>query len=114
MESTILESINSKSMMLNDVIDYSSESIVSKTLVKNRGGSSIIFAFDKGLGLTEHTSPVDALVQIVEGEAVITIGGIENKISQGGIIIMPANIPHAVKAVTSMKMLLVMLKVNPE
>ncbi len=111
MSSTLLETVNSKKELLANIIDYSNDSIVSKTLAKNNGGSAVTFAFDKGQGLTEHRSPVDALVYIIDGTGIITISGVEHTLNEGEIIIMPANEPHAVKAIEKMKMLLIMLKI---
>lgn len=111
MSSIINETINSSKANLVDLIDYSADSIVSKTLAKNNGGSAIIFAFDKDQGLTEHISPVDAMIYIVEGRGIITIGGKDNDMSTGETVIMPASVPHAVKAIDKLKMLLIMLKV---
>lgn len=111
MASNLLETINSKKGLLTDIIDYSNDSIVSKTIAKNNGGSAVTFAFDKGQGLTEHRSPVDALVYIIEGSGLISISGVDHEMSAGEIIIMPANEPHAVKAVEKLKMLLIMLKI---
>lgn len=111
MSSIINESINSQKEVLANLIDVTDDSIVSKTLAKNNGGSVVLFAFDAKQGLSEHTSPVDALIYIVEGDAIITIGSNENQLSVGETIVMPANIPHAVKAETKMKMLLIMLKI---
>ena len=108
---TILDVVNSKKENLNNIIEYSTDSIVSKTIVKNNGGSAVAFAFDAGQALSEHRSPVDALVYIIEGKALITISGNENEVNGGELIIMPANYPHAVKAIEKMKMLLIMLKI---
>lgn len=112
MSSIILDTVNSQKEALANIIDFSNDSIVSKTIVKNNGGSAIAFAFDQGQGLTEHTSPVDALVYIIEGSAIITISGNENSMTAGDVIVMPANHPHAVKALTKLKMMLVMLKIG--
>ncbi len=92
------------------LIDYAADSVVSKTLIDTRAGTITLFAFDKAQGLSEHTAPFDALVQVVDGEAAITIGGNTMKVTDGQMVIMPANIPHALKAVTPFKMLLIMIR----
>jgi len=91
-------------------LSYQSGSVVSKVFLKKPSGNITLFAFDKGEGLSEHTAPFDAFVQILDGEAEITIGGKPYNLKAGESIIMPADIPHALKAVTAYKMLLVMLK----
>ncbi len=111
MPSNILDLVHSKKHTLSELIDYSTDAIVSKTIAKNNGGSAVIFAFYAGQGLSEHTSPVDALVYIVEGEGEISISGDINRLKQGELIVMPANEPHSVKALQNMKMMLVMLKI---
>lgn len=95
---------------LDKLVNYTKGSIVSKILIDKAIGSITLFAFDKDQRLTEHTSPYDAFVQIVDGTAVITIGGKEQELSAGQAVIMPANIPHAVYGKTAFKMLLVMIK----
>lgn len=95
---------------LKQLIDYQTSAVVSSTLIDKQVGTVTLFAFDKGQALSEHTTPYDALVQIVDGEALITIAGDEFPLKAGEVIIMPANIPHAVKAVEKFKMLLVMIR----
>jgi len=95
---------------LKNSIKYSSKSIVSKTFIDKNSGTITLFAFDKGQGLSEHTAPYDAFVQVIEGEAEITIGGRAAIVREGEIIILPENIPHAIKAVKKFKMLLIMIK----
>ena len=95
---------------LKTTVEYSSGAIVSKTLMENSSGTITIFAFDQGQGLSEHSAPFDAVVQIIEGQADIVIGGKSNKLSEGDLIIMPANIPHAVATISSFKMLLTMIR----
>lgn len=91
-------------------IVYSPDAVVSKTLVKKKSGTITLFAFDKGQELSEHTAPFDAVVQIVDGEAELTIGGEVVAAKAGELVIMPANIPHVVKAVQPFKMLLTMIR----
>jgi quercetin dioxygenase-like cupin family protein len=95
---------------LVDSIDYSANSVVSQTLKENKAGTITLFAFDAGQGLSEHSAPFDAVVQIVDGEAELVIGGNELHVTSGQMVIMPANVPHAVRARHKFKMLLTMLK----
>ncbi len=95
---------------LVEMIDYQNGAVVSKEIIKKQTGTVTLFAFDRGQGLSEHTAPFDALVYILDGEAVITIAGTPHTVTSGGMIIMPANKPHALQAVKKFKMLLVMIK----
>ncbi len=94
----------------NDSIDYTEAGIVSRQVMKNEKGNVSLFAFAKGEALSEHIAPFDALVQIIEGEALIIIGGQAFSLKSGDSIIMPANISHAVQAVEKFKMILTMIK----
>jgi quercetin dioxygenase-like cupin family protein len=96
---------------LADLVRYQDDAIVSKTLVKGETGSVTIFAFDRGQELSEHTVPFDALVYLVDGEAEIRISEAVHRVRKGEAIVMPANRPHAVKAVQRFKMVLSMVKV---
>ncbi len=91
-------------------VEYSAGGIISKQVLKNSAGNVTLFSFDQGQGLSEHTAPFDALVQVVDGLAEITIGGVPHALQTGEIIIMPANVPHAVYATERFKMLLTMIK----
>ncbi len=93
-----------------DLISYQSGSVVSRIIAKTAAGTVTLFAFDAGQGLSEHTAPFDALVQMIEGSAEITIAGEPFQVQSGEMIIMPANRPHALHAVTRFKMILTMLK----
>jgi len=95
---------------LASLVDYQAGSIVSKVLVKKKTGNVTLFAFAAGQELSEHTAPFDALVQVVDGAATITIAGQPHQLTAGQVILMPANIPHAVKAPNNMKMLLTMIR----
>jgi quercetin dioxygenase-like cupin family protein len=99
-----------KGQKLVELIEYSKDSIVSKTLLDKSAGTITLFAFDQGQKLSEHTVPYDAVVQILDGKSRITIGGEQKEVSQGQIIIMPANVPHAVNAGERFKMLLTMIR----
>lgn len=91
-------------------VAYNDNSIVSKIVIKKESGNVSLFAFDEGQSLSEHTAPFDALIQVVDGEAEIVIGGVPYLTKSGESIIMPANIPHAVKAIKRFKMVLTMIK----
>lgn len=91
-------------------IEYSKDAVVSRTLKENKAGTITLFAFDAGQGLSEHSAPFDAVVQVLDGEAELVIGDDEVKVTSGQMVIMPANIPHAVRANQKFKMLLTMLK----
>ena len=93
-----------------DVVEYASQSVVSKQVLKKETGNVTLFAFDKGEGLSEHTAPFDAIVNILDGQAEINIDGKPHLLNAGESIIMPANIPHALKAVEKFKMMLIMIK----
>ena len=95
---------------MNEQISYQSGSVVSKTLIDKKIGTLTLFAFDAGQGLSEHTAPFDAVVQIVDGTAAITIDGSVHQVQAGEMIIMPANLPHSLKAELPFKMLLVMIR----
>ena len=95
---------------LAENVEYSADSIVSKTLVDKPSGTVTLFAFDAGQSLSEHTAPFDAMVTVLDGQAEITIDGQALTATTGQMVIMPANIPHAVKAVDAFKMLLIMIR----
>ncbi len=95
---------------LVNLINYQSGGVVSKTLIDKPTGTVTLFAFDQGQALSEHTTPSDALVYILENQAQITIAGKSQTVKAGEFIIIPANQPHAVKAIQKFKMLLVMIK----
>lgn len=95
---------------LKNEVNYTDKSIVSKQLIKMPTGNITLFAFDKGEGLSEHSAPFDAFVQILDGKAEIKIGGKPYILTEGQFIIMPANIPHALTALERFKMMLVMIK----
>jgi quercetin dioxygenase-like cupin family protein len=100
----------SKVLALDQAVQYSDNSIVSRQVVKETGGNVTLFAFDRDQELSEHTAPFDALVQVLDGKAEIAIAGKKYYLEQGGSIIMPAGIPHAVRAVERFKMLLTMVR----
>ena len=95
---------------LADLLHYQEEAIVSRTIVDKNTGTVTLFAFDKGQALSEHTAPFDALVHVLDGEAEVTISGKALLLKEGDMVIMPANEPHALRAVNKFKMLLVMIR----
>jgi len=99
-----------KVFVLADLLKYQADAVVSQEIVRKEIGTVTLFAFDKGQGLSEHTSPFDALVYIADGRAEIKIAGKPSIVKNGEMIIISANKPHALKAVQKFKMLLVMLK----
>jgi quercetin dioxygenase-like cupin family protein len=94
----------------DEIINYQNGSVVSRTVIKKPTGTVTYFAFDEGEGLSEHTAPFDALVSIIDGTAEVIISGKPFIVSAGEMIIMPANEPHALKAINKFKMMLVMIK----
>ena len=95
---------------LVDMVDYQKGAVVSKTIIEKNTGTVTLFAFDLGQGLSEHTAPFDALVQVLDGEVEIRISGKPFHLKQGEIIIIPAHEPHTLKAVSNFKMLLTMIR----
>jgi len=95
---------------LCDLIDYQDDAVVSRTLIKNRTGTLTVFAFDQHQELSEHTAPFDVFIQVIEGDCEVTIGGNPHLLRPHECLIMPADIPHAVKAVTRMKMMVTMIR----
>ena len=95
---------------LLQMVDYQDSSVTSRVVMKSKGGSVTLFAFDKGEELSEHTAPFDAMVDVLDGEVEITISGAPYHLKTGEMIVMPAGEPHALKAVSRFKMLLVMLR----
>ena len=99
-----------QAMKLSDLVEYQEGSVVSRTIIDRKTGTLTLFAFGKGQGLSEHTAPFDALVYLLEGEAEITISGKTLRLKEGEMVIMPANEPHALKAIKKFKMMLVMIR----
>jgi quercetin dioxygenase-like cupin family protein len=95
---------------LATLVAYQKGGVVSRTLVKKDGGTVTVFAFDEGQALSEHTAPFDAIVQVLDGEVELVIGGQKVPAKAGQTVLMPANIPHAVNATTKFKMLLTMVR----
>jgi quercetin dioxygenase-like cupin family protein len=105
-----MESIEAKPASVLDLISYQEGAVVSREIIKKKTGTVTVFAFDEGQGLSEHTSPFDALVHVLEGEVQITISGTAFGLKGGDAIIMPANEPHALNATTKFKMILTMIR----
>jgi quercetin dioxygenase-like cupin family protein len=104
------EDLKARAIALAGLVNYQDGAVVSREVVSQPTGTVTAFAFDAGEQLSEHTAPFDAMVIDLDGEADITIGGKVNRVKPGEMIIMPAAVPHALKAVTRFKMLLVMIK----
>ena len=95
---------------LAELLDYAPGAVVSRTLVKSKAGTLTVFAFDQGEELSEHTTPFDAHVQVLEGRAELVIGGESVLPKAGETVLMPADVPHAVKAIERFKMLLILIR----
>jgi quercetin dioxygenase-like cupin family protein len=93
-----------------DLVDIQEGSVVSREVLKKKTGTVTLFAFGEGQGLSEHSTPHDALVQVLDGTVEITIGGVPHRVEGGEALLLPANIPHALQAVTAFKMLLIMIR----
>lgn len=105
-----MDDLKGKPIEIGDLAEYQTESVVSREIIKKSVGTVTIFAFDKGQGLSEHSAPFDAMVQIVDGVGEITISGKKNIVKKGELIIMPANEPHALFANEPFKMILTMIR----
>lgn len=105
-----VDDLVSQVVTLADLVDYQEGSVVSRTLLKKEKGTVTLFAFSEGEGLSEHTTPFAAPVYVIDGEAEITISGKTSRVKAGEMIIMPADEPHALKAVKKFKMLLIMIR----
>lgn len=104
------EDLTAKVFQLADMIGYQDGAVVSRTLISKQNGTVTVFAFDKEQELSEHTAPFDAMVQVIDGEAEVSIASKPQRLKAGDTIIMPANQPHALKALSRFKMLLTMVK----
>ena len=103
--------LKGKVIDVEGLIEYQEGSVVSMEVIKKELGTVTLFAFDKGQGLSEHSAPFDAMVQIIDGEAEITLAGEPHTVKKGEMLIMPANVPHALQAVNGpYKMILIMIK----
>ena len=102
--------LEAQAAKLAELVGYQDGSVVSREIISKKTGTVTLFAFDQGQGLSEHTAPFDALVYVFDGEAEITISGKPLRVKQGETVIMPANQPHALKAIKKFKMMLTMIK----
>jgi quercetin dioxygenase-like cupin family protein len=109
-EQAQIKELASQALDLAGLVSYQDGAVVSRTLVKKEQGTVTLFAFDASEGLSEHTAPYDALVQVLEGQADITIGGKQIRAKAGQLVIMPAHEPHALHAPERFKMMLVMVR----
>ncbi len=105
-----MDKLKGQAINLRDLIDYQEGSVVSREVVSKKTGTVTLFAFDKGQGLSEHTAPFDALVFCLDGEVEVTISGNPIRLREGEMVIMPADQPHALKALQRFKMLLIMIR----
>ena len=101
---------SAQALSLADLVAYQEGSVVSRTLIDNPAGTVTLFSFGEGQGLSEHQAPFDAFVYLVDGKASVSISGVAQEVEPGEMIVLPANKPHALRAVTRFKMLLVMIK----
>ena len=104
------DNLSGKVIRAEDLTAYQTGSVVSRTIVDKKVGTVTLFAFDQGQGLSEHTAPYDAIVYIQDGEAEITIGGKPLYVKKGEMVIMPAKVPHALRAMKNFKMILIMIR----
>ena len=105
------EDIKAKALDIQKLVEYQDDTVVSREVIKKELGTVTFFAFDQGQGLSEHSAPFDAMVQIIDGEAEITLAGEPHTVKKGEMLIMPANVPHALQAVNGpYKMILTMIK----
>ena len=95
---------------LIDLVDYQAGAVVSSTLIKKEKGTVTLFAFDEGQGLSEHTAPFDAMVQVLDGRVEVSISGKPHTLGAGDMVVMPANRPHALRALERFKMMLIMIR----
>lgn len=109
-DTTGSEVAGAQALPLLNLVNYQEGAIVSRVVLKREKGNVTVFAFDEGQGLSEHTAPFDALVQVLEGEAEITVAGKPIAVKAGEVVLLPAEKPHAVKATTRFKMVLTMIR----
>jgi quercetin dioxygenase-like cupin family protein len=105
-----MEKLVAQPARIVDLIDYQEGSVVSRAIIDRKTGSVTLFAFDEGQGLSEHKAPYDGLITLLDGEAEVTISGKSVHLKEGEMIMLPANKPHALKALTRFKMLLTMIR----
>ena len=104
------EELQEKALKAKELVGYDTDAVVSRTIIRKPAGTVTLFSFDKGQGLSEHTAPFDAMVEVLDGEAEITISGKPVRVKAGEFVIMPARKPHALRAVKRFKMALILIK----
>jgi len=104
------ENLTDRASSLVKLVEYQEDTVVSRTMIDKKSGTVTLFAFGENQGLSEHTAPFDAMVFVIDGEVEITIAKNKHFLGQGDTIIMPANVPHALKAIKKFKMFLIMIK----
>jgi quercetin dioxygenase-like cupin family protein len=105
-----LEKLSVQPLKLNGLINYQDGSVVSREIISRKTGTVTLFAFDEGQGLSEHTAPFDAVIHAIDGEAEVGVARKTSHLKEGELIVIPAKIPHTLKAITRFKMLLVMIR----
>jgi quercetin dioxygenase-like cupin family protein len=106
----VSEELKARTLRIDALIEYQEGAVVSREIIRKDTGTVTIFAFDRGEGLSEHTAPFDAMVQVIDGKAEITISGNKNILEKGDMIIMPASEPHSLRALERFKMVLTMIR----
>ena len=104
------EELKGKVLQLKDLVNYNDGTVASRMIISRKAGSITVFSFDENEGLSEHTAPFDAVVTILDGECEVWVAGQTSRMKEGETIIFPANVPHALSAVTKFKMLLTMIR----
>ncbi|MGA2912216.1 MAG: cupin domain-containing protein [Methanoregula sp.] len=104
------EELKGKVLQLKDLVNYNEGTVASRMIISRKAGSITVFSFDENEGLSEHTAPFDAVVTILDGECEVWVAGQTSRMKEGESIIFPANVPHALSAVTKFKMLLTMIR----
>ncbi len=107
---TETDDLHAQAKAVTDLVQYQSGAVVSRTLIKKKTGTITLFAFDAGQELSEHSAPFDALVHVLDGEAEVSISGTPHSVSAGQMIVLPANEPHAIRAVSAFTMVLAMVR----
>jgi len=105
-----IQKLRGQAFRMSELVNYQDGSVVSMEIISGKTGTVTLFAFDEGQGLSEHTAPFDAMVYLLDGEAEITISGKALRVKDGEMVIMPANQPHALKALKKFKMVLIMIR----
>jgi quercetin dioxygenase-like cupin family protein len=104
------EELKGKVLLLKDLVNYNEGTVASRVIISRKAGTITIFSFDENEGLSEHTAPFDAVVTILDGECEVWVAGQTSRMKEGETIIFPANVPHALSAITKFKMSLTMIR----